>query len=604
MINIHNFYGDIIETFYNYLKNNVIHSLVGFESNLINPGLKPLNNRHPNQKLPFILFELNDTNQDESRQVIEGFAIGENFGQKIALHNHTKDLSVILQEDWVRISITATINCDSQLQALDIKHHLMTFFPLNNPLNYYEFSSFFKLPEYLIDKKIINPETDHIQNLYCMNHSTSGKYDYFYSVGYNPLIEVNSMDIQMSDANSTSFQVAMGIDFLTNIPIRMIYPWLHLGKVDKFGKKVLNHVDDVLVTTKNSDINYVLYLRNTETRELEKKYIYLEKIEYEFGRLDYTLVELKYKYNVIHVKEEKPFDFPIELYYTDTKIFKFGSINSFHVNGKVYNPTFDKNNNIEVYFEGEIDGIDIKGKLKCIIQDSNNVDIIENMTLISANYDFINGHPYMINETINNLPTVNVISTIKEIMIKSIDDNPVTYEKSKNGKFDMYPDIIFDLGLRKLTHYGDYKSIMFDLEIEYDESYNIGVINNINIDFNDGNNTISTTPINYDENISDSYNIVIKNLITSELDSGNILLHINTIFRMNDLSDIKWIMNIPNTDFHISSNTRVDENDKKILFLREDLIEHHKLTFEIDEDIYHRYFRIDKNNPLFFYIKR
>jgi len=169
-ITIHNFYSDFLLSI-KTLFDNII-----FPNNLIKHYSFNFANRtfelskrdyKPNRSLPSIIIILNN---DEyifgERPTNIMYSTLENINQIPVLLDKTNNKVLYVQEEQTTISLSLTINCDSQFQAKEMEFIIKRFLPFNKYTNILSFASFIEIDKEFLLNNDINFNDHEIINLF------------------------------------------------------------------------------------------------------------------------------------------------------------------------------------------------------------------------------------------------------------------------------------------------------------------------------------------------------------------------------------------------------------------------------------------------------
>ena len=131
---IHNVYSDLLTSVSFFLNDTVLYDphlkIKGFQFNIGNSSFQ-LEDKKTQQELPFCIAILQAITPSISHPFVFHRNIMNNLFKIPILYNRTKDIELFVQEEMYTVSINLNINCESQLQALEIQHRLLNYLPLN-----------------------------------------------------------------------------------------------------------------------------------------------------------------------------------------------------------------------------------------------------------------------------------------------------------------------------------------------------------------------------------------------------------------------------------------------------------------------------------------
>jgi hypothetical protein len=231
MIQIHNFYCDLLLSIPLLIDNNILPSnyIKNYQFNIANRTFNLFNTSNksnpyqPNYDLPAAIVELQDHNFIFGKRPSNiQFSTLTNTNQIPILYNKEKDITCYLQEDHVQTNINILINTSSQLQAKDIEYAFENILPLNKFIQFHKFCSYLEIPrEFLIDIDL-NPRYNQIYNLYSRLNKNTGGIEYTYGIEYQPLIQLNSIDSTISQTQQT-FTTSISLTYQLQMPLYVVY---------------------------------------------------------------------------------------------------------------------------------------------------------------------------------------------------------------------------------------------------------------------------------------------------------------------------------------------------------------------------------------------
>jgi hypothetical protein len=162
------------------------------------------------------------------------------------LYGKRRKLTLLLHEELFEFQIQVSINCESQFQALQLEHILQNYMVMNKYFHMYKFFSFLEIERQFLHEDIFDVENDDIVNLFSRYDSLTNSTNYCFSVEYEPLIRMDSCDLQLTSTDQRSFQLQLGISMINPMPVFLEIPPSERGK-DIAKKAILE--EDVIVPT-------------------------------------------------------------------------------------------------------------------------------------------------------------------------------------------------------------------------------------------------------------------------------------------------------------------------------------------------------------------
>lgn len=269
MIQIHNFYCDLLLSIPLLIDNNILppNYIKNYQFNIANRtfNLFDTNNKNnpyqPNIDLPAAIVELQDHNFIFGKRPssIQNLTLT-NTNQIPILYNKEKDITCYLQEDHIQTNINISINTTSQLQAKDIEYAFENILPLNKFIQFHKFCSFLEIPKEFLLNIDLNPRFDQIYNLYTRLNKNTGGMEYTYGVEYQPLIQLNSIDSSISQSQQT-FTTSVSLTYQLQIPLYVVYSKLYnIDRINidftRFGHEPISPVRPQATITNDDTTKY------------------------------------------------------------------------------------------------------------------------------------------------------------------------------------------------------------------------------------------------------------------------------------------------------------------------------------------------------------
>lgn len=220
---IHNFYGDLL-LYVRFLFEKFLgpETIKNYQFNIESIPFQVDYSKQP--ELPSAIVEFNGTEKiTYPPAVIQGSTCTSNSAFPI-LYDENKDLALYLQEILHELRVTFTINLNSQLNALNIKHTLEKYLPPQKYIQYDSFISFYELDEALLHPILFDINKDKISNLFLRSNWLTDGVDYCYSVNHEPIAKLESCDVQLGDTSQRSFSCTGQIGFTMGVPMHTYIP--------------------------------------------------------------------------------------------------------------------------------------------------------------------------------------------------------------------------------------------------------------------------------------------------------------------------------------------------------------------------------------------
>jgi hypothetical protein len=231
-MHIHNIYSDLLLSTTYFLNNKVLRysstNIKMFEYNIGNASFQL---KYDTQyELPAAIVKMENPRKylGISHPWAHQHNVFGNIHRTDVLYNETKDEAIELQEEMYEIPISITINCESQIQALDIQHTFQQYTPIGAYLNYYEFVSFIELESSIFNKWMFDLNNDKIINLFYKQNEYTDESNYCFALKFAPLMRVNDVSISLGQSTDPSYSVNITLEVVTSIPSYIIYPFLDI----------------------------------------------------------------------------------------------------------------------------------------------------------------------------------------------------------------------------------------------------------------------------------------------------------------------------------------------------------------------------------------
>ncbi len=220
---IHNFYSDLLIStrvlFDNYIF-QYPNYIKKYEFNYGNRVFQLDPEYKTNYEFPVILVNLNNPTPTfgQRYETLKPIQLP-NVNHTPVLYNLTNNKILYVQEEQTNVSLSVTINCESQFQAREIEHVLLRYLPLNKFINLYSFTSFLEISNTFLNKNFFDINNHKILNLFDKMDNNTGEIEHFFSIQYSPLLRNESLTANITDSTQRSFQVTLELTFNIQLPI-------------------------------------------------------------------------------------------------------------------------------------------------------------------------------------------------------------------------------------------------------------------------------------------------------------------------------------------------------------------------------------------------
>jgi len=263
---IHNVYSDLLTSISYFLNDQVLNDshikIRGYQFNLGNSSFQ-LIDQQTQVELPFAICTLQAITPNIAHPYVYHRSVANNMLKVPILYNRTKDIELFIQEEMYTISVNININCESQLQALEVQHRLLNHIPLNKYLQMYKYISYLELDSNFLNNYLFDLDHDRIENLFLKHNKYTDTFDYCVSCEYEPLIRQNSCDITIDSTVASSFLVASTFEFLTHIPVYIMGPRINYD--DLIAKEQLQY-SKIPVPVNDNGENILVELVDFDTK--------------------------------------------------------------------------------------------------------------------------------------------------------------------------------------------------------------------------------------------------------------------------------------------------------------------------------------------------
>jgi len=316
---IHNYFSDLLLSIRTLFDNIIFkpNFIKYYSFNIANRTFELSQNDYkPNRELPAAIISLNDERYSFSERPtnIQNLTI-ENINQIPVLYDIITDQYIFVQEEQVNVPITVNINCESQFQAKEVEFYVKRFLPLNKYIQLYAFTSFLEIDPHILFKLKMDYTQRYITNLFTRLNKNLGKAEYCFSIKYEPLVRLESIDPQISSSTLTKFTTNMQLDMLIQMPLHFLYndpkPIIERINVDftRFGhepisensmRSVTGTCEQLRLTTPNKLVRRNLLVHDLEEFSLDTLIV---------NEISYKLFAITFEFEDFIIKENFEFNF-------------------------------------------------------------------------------------------------------------------------------------------------------------------------------------------------------------------------------------------------------------------------------------------------------
>lgn len=228
----HNFYADILLSLRTFFDRFALpHNQVkGYRFNIGNRSLQL--NYDTKFDLPWMMIDYQSSRHVAYHTHTWLKTQYDNTSKYVVLFDKTKNLSMLMQEELYEFQVQATLNCESQLQALQLKHDIEKFLVPGRYFQLYSFFSFFTIDDRYLHDTMFDVNNDKIYNIFMRYDPLRDSTVYCFSVKYEPLIRLDSAEVSIGSTEQRSFQVSMQLNIINPMPIYTEIPMYERSKPD------------------------------------------------------------------------------------------------------------------------------------------------------------------------------------------------------------------------------------------------------------------------------------------------------------------------------------------------------------------------------------
>lgn len=265
-IRIHNFYVDLLLSL-RHLFDDVIFGKDAIGSFQFNIGNRTLQLNYETQfELPAVIVNYQTSRPHHYHTYVIKQHWMKNHSKFPVLFDKTKELILELQEEMYETTLDVVINCESQMQAIDLHHRLTTVLPLNKYLQLHHFYSYYELTENYLTSALFDVNYDEIENLFVKYNNLTDKMEHCFSVRHEPIVRLDDSNVSISSQEQRSFGIQSSMTVLMGVPIYIEIPAECRPAYSKYYREQEIEVGSVSIPTGS---HYVLQL-NEKHDDFEK----------------------------------------------------------------------------------------------------------------------------------------------------------------------------------------------------------------------------------------------------------------------------------------------------------------------------------------------
>jgi hypothetical protein len=639
-LKVHNIYSDILLSLSYYLNKVLEGRIKAFQYNISSTSFNL--DYEANYELPAAIITYTNSSYLNARPstFLRTFS---NYNQIPVLFDSTKNIGLKIQEDHFNITVDVAINCDSQFQAIDFKHQFESLIPLNKYLQIYKFVSYFQIDSEYLNSFLFDVSKDKIENIFLKHNELTNELNYYFSVGYEPLIRLTGVNINIGEVSASTFSLNLSFELLMQLPSKVIFDYGSKQQAEaKFDDIKFLKFDNVIVPcneeydyielkVKQDNNNIPLMIHCPCVKDLEK---YTLNGDFTNNLLSISIntdtLETTYTAYVYGFIEDKVIEKSTIKFQTGKLGGKYGHISGDKISGKLKSIEISEDNLFSAWFEGEFYGKISSFKINQLAYEyiSDYFNIKHPTTVISEgfkilNYRFVDtGSIFSAIRNINtfknevdfNLTKITGISFYNTLEKKYTDliplPTPVSINKDGSFSFDLLGSIVVAGSINGVTSRISLSAVQtltlelshlkihelkLDVVFKYFPIRGPGRIEQISIDFNLTNQSISNiSPTEIPNYSTDKCNIVLDKLNISEKDASNRYAITIPLPLYSNSIPTKF-------NFFFTKQSYTTDESKLELILDSSLSTTSNLVFTTTEQFYFRYLTdVSKIYPIFF----
>jgi len=262
---VHNYYSDLLSNLYRFLNSYVLsdHNKVrSIRYNIEDVSSAMLYN--DSEKRPSMVILLDSLESDDSQPLhprsfqANTNVIDTGMDTLPVVYNNTKGIGFFFQTTPYKLTINVNIKCETQSQALNIKHDILTKIPINKLIEFkkLEFVSFFELDSSYLVPSVFDILNDDITNLFLRQDET-GNLGRYFPVSFQPLIRMpSSPSLAIDDETAGSFMISINFEMNIKEPTKLITDDVRLNNVLKSKSSIKS---DSLTTITRGEVTVPVY---------------------------------------------------------------------------------------------------------------------------------------------------------------------------------------------------------------------------------------------------------------------------------------------------------------------------------------------------------
>jgi len=231
-MNTHNFYADLVLSLRTFFDRTIFinNEIKGYRFNI---GNRSLQLKYETKfDLPWINIDYQSSRHISYYPDTWLRSQTDNVSKYQVLYDESKNLSLVMREELHEFQIQVTVNCESQLSALQLKHDIERYLIPGKYFQLYSFFSFFQIDDRLLHESIFDVNNDRIYNLFMQYDPLKDDTIYCFSVKYEPLVRMDTADISIGSSEQRSFPINMSLTIINPLPIYYEIPKYERGNRD------------------------------------------------------------------------------------------------------------------------------------------------------------------------------------------------------------------------------------------------------------------------------------------------------------------------------------------------------------------------------------
>lgn len=224
IMKVHNFYVDLLLSL-RHLFDDIIFGNGVVSSYQFNIGSRSLQLDYETQyALPAIICNFQSSTPFHYHPYITQRHWMDNHSKFPVLWDKTKQLWLVMQEEMHETVIDFVINCETQIQAIEMNHHLTNIMPIGKYIQIHHFYSYYAIDESYFQKALFDVGNDDIANLFTRYNNITDKVEHSCAVRHEPIMKIENSNVSIASQDQRSFSVQANMNILMGVPVYIEIP--------------------------------------------------------------------------------------------------------------------------------------------------------------------------------------------------------------------------------------------------------------------------------------------------------------------------------------------------------------------------------------------